>query len=60
MTALSPKKAIFREKSINNLAGENKGKVGTKKQVRGKQLYTFVNLKSDKKFFACMSDGHKT
>ena len=58
MTALSPKKAIFREKSINNLAGENEGKVGTKNDVRGKRAYTFVNLENEKKFFVCMSDGH--
>jgi hypothetical protein len=32
---LSTKKAIFREKSINNLAGENKGKVGTKNENGG-------------------------
>ena len=52
------KKAIFREKSKKISGGENKGKVGTKNDVRGKRVYTFVNLKSDKKFFVCMSDGH--
>ena len=60
MTALSPKKWVFPEKSINNLAGENEGEKSQKKQVRGKLLYTFVNLENEKKFFACMSDGHKT
>jgi steroid 5-alpha reductase family enzyme len=29
-----------------------------KKRKWGKQLYTFVNLENEKKFFACMSDGH--
>jgi hypothetical protein len=57
---LSPKKWVFPEKSKKISGGENKGKVGTKNDVRGKRTYTFVNLKTLKKFFVCMSDGHSS
>ena len=58
MDKLSTKKWVFREKSKKISGGENKGKVGTKNDVRGKRTYTFVNLENDKKFFVCMSNGH--